>query len=103
MIMYLNFKDYIGLTLKTLLVTILVVPFFFGIYFLIKTNIDLAYFISDTNGIPRDLVLTVMSLGFANNIILLMSIFEFGVIYYLFDKLKRSKIYNNICDFMMNL
>lgn len=91
MIMYLDFKDYIRITLKSLLATIIVVPFLLGICFLIKTNIDFAYYISDTNGIPRDLALIAMSLGFANNIIVLMSVFEFGVIYYLFGKLKKQK------------
>lgn len=103
MIMYLNFKDYSCIILKSLLATIIVFPFLLGICFLIKTNMDFAYYISDTNGIPCDLTLTVISLGFANNIVVLMSVFEFGFIYYLFSKLKKSKIYNNVHDFIINL
>lgn len=99
--MYLDFKDYVFVALKSLLATMIVVPFLLGIGFLIKTNIDFAYYISDVNGILRDLTLTVMSLGFANNIIVLMSVFEFGVIYYLFNKLK--KVYINLWKFIINL
>lgn len=39
--MYLDFKDYVFVALKSLLATMIVVPFLLGIGFLIKTNIDL--------------------------------------------------------------
>lgn len=100
---YLDFKDYVRIVLKSLLATLIIVPLFFGICFLIKTNIDFSYFVCDSCDIPRDLAISVMSMGFANNMIFLLSVFEFGVIYYLFNKIKNSKFYTIVWEFMTNL
>ena len=100
---YLDFKDYIHIVLKSLLATLIIVPLFIGICFLVKTNIVFSYFGCDLCDIPRDLAISVMSMGFANNMIFLLSVFEFGVIYYLFTKIKMTKIYTIVWEFMTNL
>lgn len=100
---YLDFKDYVRIVLKSLLVSLIIVPLFLGICFLVKTNIDFSYFVCDLCDIPRDLAISVMSIGFANNMIFLLSVFEFGVIYYLFNKIKNSKFYTIVWEFMTNL
>lgn len=100
---YLDFKDYVRIVLKSLLASLIIVPIFLEICFLIKTNIDFSYFVCDSCDIPRDLAISVMSMGFANNMIFLLSVFEFGVIYYLFNKIKNSKLYTIVWEFMTNL
>ena len=100
---YLDFKDYVRIVLKSLLASLIIVPIFLEICFLIKTNIDFSYFVCDSCDIQRDLAISVMSMGFANNMIFLLSVFEFGVIYYLFNKIKNSKLYTIVWEFMTNL
>ena len=107
---YLDFKDYVRIVLKSLLASLIIVPIFLGICFLIKTNIDFSYFVCDSCDIPRDLAISVMSMGFANNMIFLLSVFEFGVIYYLFNKIKRLQtlyyclgIYDKFMKWVINI
>lgn len=99
----LDLEDYARVIIKSLILTFICAMFLFGAYYLIRLNINVAYYISDITGIPRDLELTVMSAGFANNIIILLTTFEFGIIIYLVNKITNTKIYNNVAEFVINL
>ena len=98
-----SFKDIIHVIIKTVILTVIVVPVFIGIVCLLNGNVNFAYYISDTLDIPRDLSLTVMSAGFANNIIILMTIFEFGFGFWLVNKITKTTVYDNIKEFVINL
>lgn len=98
-----DFKDFAYSVLKVILIVVVVVSFFAGVYYLINININFAYNISDALDIPRDLSLTVMSAGFVNNIIILMTVFEFGFGIWLFTKITNTKIYENIREIITNL
>lgn len=97
------FRDYISIILKTLILTIIFVPLLIGILYLMNISINFAYYISDTLYIPRDLSLTVMSAGFTNNIIILMTVFELGFGFWLVDKITKTTVYNNVREFIINL
>lgn len=98
-----SFKDIIRVIIKTIILTVIFVPLFIGIVYLLNSNINFAYYISDTLDIPRDLSLTVMSAGFANNIIILMTVFEFGFGFWLVNKITKTTVYDNIKEFVINL
>lgn len=96
--LFLDAKDYIIITLKTLVFTILLVLFLSISIF----NVDFANYVCDITEIPRDLALTMTSLGFRNNMIVVLSVFEFGIFYFLYGKIKKTKLYNKFFEFLIN-
>ena len=99
---YLDTKDLIVIALKSLILSIIIVSLIVGSAFLIKSNFDFANYVCDITKIPRDLSLTVMSLGFRNNMVVLLSVFEFGIVFYLYGKLKNTKIYKRVYEIFVN-
>lgn len=99
---YLSAKDYIIIALKSFALSVLFVSLFLGFIFLIKMNFDFANYVCDITEIPRDLALTVMSLGFRNNMVVVLSVFELGIVYFLFGKLKKTKLYNKVYEILAN-
>lgn len=97
------FKDYVSIILKTLIITLIFAPLLIGVFYLMNSNINFAYYISDVLNIPRDLSLTVMSAGFANNIIILTTVFELGVGFWLVNKITKTTVYDNVREFIINL
>ena len=89
---YLDFKDYVRIVLKSLLASLIIVPIFLEICFLIKTNIDFSYFVCDSCDIPRDLAISVMSMGFANNMIFLFMKWVINIIFMWYNYLHKSKL-----------
>ena len=96
--LFLGAKDYIIITLKTLVFTILLVLLLSISIF----NVDFANYVCDITEIPRDLALTMTSLGFRNNMIVVLSVFEFGIFYFLYGKIKKTKLYNKFFEFLIN-
>lgn len=82
----LTVEDFIRIVVKSILLTMIIAPLFIGLFYLIHINIEFAYYISDITNIPRDLTLSVASAGFANNIIILSTVFEVRLIIWLFNK-----------------
>lgn len=101
--MYYDFRDFICDAFKITLALVLIILLCGLSIYLLNTNINFAYYISDKLEIPRDLSLTVMSAGFANNIIILMSVFEFGLGIWLVNKLMKTTVYDNVKNFIINL
>lgn len=99
----LTIGDFIRIVVKSLLLTMIIAPLFIGLFYLIHINVDFAYYISDITNIPRDLALSVMSAGFANNIIILSTVFEIGLIIWLFNKISHTGIYKNIKYFIISI
>ena len=91
----LSIGDLFRIVFKSLLVTLFIAPLvFLGVY-LVHINTNFAYYISD--------VTNMVSAGFANNIIILSSVFEFGLGCWLIIKLTKTKLFNNIKNFIENL
>lgn len=99
----LDIEDILVIVLKSLILTAIFVPLLIGLFYLVHINIGFAYTISDKLDIPRDLALTPMSAGFANNIMILSTVFEFGFTIWLITKLSKTHIYKNIKNFVINL
>ena len=99
------FRDYIGIIVKTLILTLIFTPLLIGLFlfYLMNSNINFAYYISDVLDIPRDLSLTITSAGFANNIIILMTVFELGFVFWIVNKITNTTIYDNVKEFIINL
>lgn len=97
------FRDYIGIIVKTLILTLIFTPLLIGLFYLMNSNINFAYYISDVLDIPRDLSLTITSVGFANNIIILMTVFELGFVFWIVNKITNTTIYDNVKEFIINL
>lgn len=95
-------EDYIYILIKSLLITTILVLAIIGLVYIIDFDYNFAYYISDITGIPSDLSLSMMSAGFANEIILLMLTIEFGFIIYFIDKIAETKMYNKLKTFVLN-
>lgn len=89
-------KDLFYLIIKSCILTILLILLSGLFFYLIQLNINFANYVSDVNNIPRDLKLTVSSLGFANNIVFLSTIFEFEIIIWLIDKILQISFFKII-------
>ena len=98
-----DFRDYVGVVLKSIILTLVIAPLIIGGVYLVYSNINIAYYISDTLNIPRDLSITAMSAGFANNIIILLTVFEFGFGVWLINKITKTTVYDNVKEFVINL
>jgi len=95
-------EDYIYILIKSLLITTILFLVIIGLVYVIDFDYNFAYYISDITGIPSDLSLSMMSAGFANEIILLMLTIEFGFIIYFIDKIAETKMYNKLKTFVLN-
>lgn len=58
------------------------------IFFLIKENIFIANLLCKRLDIPKDLSITVISPGFFIEVIIVLSVLEFGIIYYCYSYIK---------------
>ena len=58
------------------------------VFFLIKENIFIANLLCKRLDIPKDLSITVISPGFFIEVIILLSVLEFGIIYYCYSYIK---------------
>lgn len=95
-------EDYIYILIKSLLISTILFLVIIGLVYIIDFDYNFAYYISDITGIPSDLSLSMMSAGFANEIILLMLTIEFGFIIYFIDKIAETKMYNKLKTFVLN-
>lgn len=95
-------EDYIYILIKSLLISTILFLVIIGLVYVIDFDYNFAYYISDITGIPSDLSLSMMSAGFANEIILLMLTIEFGFIIYFIDKIAETKMYNKLKTFVLN-
>lgn len=97
------FSDYVSIVLKSIVLSLLCLPIIIGITYLIEFNFNVANYISNLSGIPSDMSISMMSLGFANNIVVLLSAIEFGLCVYFCDKVANTSIYKNVKTFIANL
>ncbi len=101
--MYYDLRDFICDFFKIAIALALIIILGGLAIYLVHTNINFAYYISDKLEIPRDLSITTMSAGFANNIIIILTVFEFGFGIWLVNKITNTTIYDNIKNFLINL
>lgn len=98
-----SLKDYFIIIIKSIICTALIALLVVICYQLISFNHNFAYYISNITGIPSDLTLTMISAGFTNNIIILMSVIELALFVWVIDKITKTSIYNIIRDFLVYL
>lgn len=88
--MYLDFRDVMENIVKVLIYTFIVSFVIFTLY--MNYNVGKAY--CDFIGVPYNFCLSMSSPGLAPEVAILLSVLEFGVIYYILQKLKKMKIVN---------
>lgn len=97
--MYLSFWDCVVCFIKSFIITMIISPLFI----LIKINCDIGVAYCNYLEVPLDFGFTVMSPGLAFEIAFVLSLIEFILIYFIFNKLSRvkfiKKIYNSIYYF----
>lgn len=91
---YLNFKDYVVIFFKSVIMTLCISP----VLLLPFLNSKFAIWFCDYLEIPYDFCLTVMSPGFALEVSIVLSFFEFIIGCHLVDKLKNNKLIKAIYD-----
>lgn len=99
---YLDYKDFLIIVIKSFVLSIIIVSLVIGISFLLKFNYDLANYVCSITKIPQNLAITPVSLGFRNNLIVVISLSQLGIIYYIYEKLKITCIYKKIYNFLIN-
>lgn len=90
--MYLTIKDFIRAMFKS----VLIVGFIVISTILIDRNIVFANYLCNTMGIPKDLSITMMSFGFANEVVFLSSLFEIGIILYIYFRIINNRQLMNL-------
>ena len=95
-------KDYIMIFLKSIILNIIFILIAFTFTELLNFNIKVSSYICNVSEIPYDFVLGMWSFGFANNIVILMTIFELGFGIYIINKIANVKFYINIKNFIIN-
>ena len=97
--MYLSFWDCVLCFIKSFIITMIISPLFL----LIKINCDIGVAYCNYLEVPLDFGFTMMSPGLAFEIAFVLSLIEFILIYFIFNKLSRvkfiKKIYNSIYYF----
>lgn len=88
--MYLDFSDVMENMVKVLMYAFIISFVIFTLY--MNYNIGKAY--CDFIGVPYNFCLSMISPGLALEVAILLSVLEFGILYYLFQKLKKIKIFN---------
>lgn len=91
---YLNFKDYVIIVFKSLIMTLCISP----VLLLPFVNLKLAILFCNYLEVPYNFCLTIMSPGFALEVVIVLSFIELMVGSYLVDKIKNIKIVKTIYD-----
>ncbi len=92
--MYLSFRNFFGIAVKSLLIT-LCIALCFG---LVIINCNFAEYICKITSIPNNLALTVMSPGFYNEVVIITSVFEIGFLVYICNKLLKYPKINELYE-----
>ena len=91
---HLNFKDYVVIFFKSVIIILCISPVLLLPLFNSKFSIWLCNYLE----IPYDFCMTVISPGFALEVVIVLSFFEFIIGCYLVDKLKNNKFIKAIYD-----
>ncbi|MBO4246106.1 MAG: hypothetical protein J5892_05180 [Bacilli bacterium] len=94
--MYLSFKDFMLIVLKSIIVTSII----FGLGALGALDYHLGISYCNLMNIPKDLAFTMVSPGMAIEIGILLFVFEFAILFILVRRLKRFKAIDRFCDFI---
>lgn len=96
--MYLSFRDVGIILIKTLFIALL----FVCIFNLVEVNIHIAEYICQITNIPKDLSLTIVSAGFANNIVIVLLMLEVGLILYIINKISKISFVSSFLEKINN-
>lgn len=94
--MYISLKDFTIAILKALIWTFIIV--ILSKLLFINYNIGVAY--CNFMNIPKDLTLTIMSIGMANEICLLLFVVELIILYLIVKNLKKIRYIDYFIDFI---
>lgn len=100
----LDFFDYLYIVCTSIIKTMIIFFCCFLIYNLVMYNHGLGISIADNMQIPYDLALTVTSLGFVNNIMVVFTVIDLILIGVIINQLNKNKtinrLFNCFTDFM---
>ena len=99
---YLDLKERAIIVFKSFLSKIFIVFLILALLFLVKVNFDFSNYVCDITKIPRGLTLTVMSLGFRNNMVVVLTVLELLIFCYIFGMIKKTKIYIKFYEIFVN-
>lgn len=97
------YNNFGRILIKSFIVSFILTPIFIGMLYLVSLNYNLSYYICKVLNIPSDLSFTTMSPGFACDMLVLQLVFEFVIFVYLYEKISKAKIYNNIYNLIANI
>ena len=100
--LYLVFEDWLHIIAKSSFLTLIFTPLILGTFYLVKLNYEFSLFICNLTDISYDLRLTVTSLGFGDEIVLIMTLTEIIFLTCLFYKLKKTRLCKSIYKFFSN-
>ena len=99
---YLDLKERAIIIFKSFVSALFIVLPILGFIFLVKANFDFSDYVCNITKIPRDLTLTVMSLGFRNNMVVVLTVLELLIFCYIFGMIKKTKIYIKFYEIFVN-
>ncbi|MBO5096075.1 MAG: hypothetical protein J6B98_04295 [Bacilli bacterium] len=100
---YLDFEDFIVILFKSIIFSIIITALIIGGMYLIDVNFNFANYICNVTQIPYNLTLSVAGAGFGNDIFILMTVAEAGILGYLVYEVMQTRIYKTIYKFVVNL
>lgn len=96
--MYLTFKDFLFICIKSMFITLVFTIIFIGLLNLVNLNIQFANYVCEITHIPKDFTITVMSPGYANEIVILLTVFQIGILLYIINVIIKNPILCNLYE-----
>lgn len=96
--MYLTFKDFLFICIKSMFITLVFTIIFIGLLNLVNLNIQFANYFCEITHIPKDFAITVMSPGYANEIVILLTVFQMGILLYIINVIIKNPILCNLYE-----
>ena len=93
-----DLSDYLYMIIIGLIKTIIIVGGIIFVGNLFIFNHSLGITIADALEIPHDLALTITSFGFVNNVTVVFSVFELGLIAFVINRLNKLAFFNKVFD-----
>lgn len=101
--MRVDFKYYAHIIISSIVKFIIFVGCGFVVGKVVHINYELGLFYADYLGVDKDLCFTFISLGIANEIMILLSAFEMVMFMYLIYKLRKFKVIKYFLAWLFNI
>ena len=100
---YMDFEDFVVILFKSIVFSIIITALIIGETYLININFNFANYICRITEIPYELTLSVAGAGFGNDILILTTFTEVGLLSYIINEIMKTKVYKTIYRFVVNL